>query len=312
MTERIRVEKTYEKARKLFPYITNEADLNQIAIKLERRRVTWVCTGFLWASVLFFIIFVILVYYFGDEEAYGTIGFFSLIFFVVTLFEYFRTILNAVKIKSHYMEASEIKNQGTLTYNRIGKDNREVSKFKNIKIVKAILYDKDDSDNSSVSFIYHKYYLYFKLNENFSTAGFRVKRTAYLKAPLDAEYILILSDSGKVMAAYPANAWEIDGELYEKCEFDASEHNNMLEIPDEKLKNTESKNNNIVQDILLLIINLLSVFFLPIILILLHSPFTMFFATKSAVQNKKILPIINVILGYFMLIGAVLSICVIV
>ncbi len=294
MTERQRLETTYKKVQKKHPHIANESTLKELALKTEWRRTLWISVGFLWGSILCMILYVLL----PDNDYTDILIGCSLVFFIVCSFEYFRTVLNSEKIKYHYLCEHNTKNQGTLTYEQIikGKSASSTINEGNFKIIKAILYDKDDSDDSYVSWIYHKYHLYFKKKDSFTTFGFRVKRRAYLTAPLDAEYILVLSDSGKVISSHLSNAWKIDSDLFDFCEFNCHEHNTMLNNSNHP-KNVTSKSNMLPFEIAVCVLNVLA-YFLPIIFGIITLPFTTFFATRLAIRNKNALSIINIILGY--------------
>lgn len=302
MTERQRVEKTCEKVHKKHPDITDKTEIRKLALRSEQRRTLWTSIGLLWASIACMLLYILV----PDSNYTGTIIAASLVFFIVCSFEYFRTVLNASKIKYHFLpEHNKVKKQGTLTYELIKKKKR-VSSIKNdtFKIIKATLYDKDDADNSFVSLIYHKYNLYFKLDEDFTTASLRVKRRVYLKSPLDAEYILVLSDDGKVISAYLSKAWQIDSNLFDFCDFDANEHNNMPDTPCESVL----KKNKLPLEILICFISVV-IYILPIIIGVIALPFTTFFATKFAVANKTPLSVINIILGYLGVILVFLTFC---
>lgn len=292
MTERKRVELTYAKARKKHTGIDNESNLKKLAIKIEQRRTLWISIAFLWGSMLCALLWWLI----PENDYTDTLLGCSLVFFVVCSFEYFKTVLDSSKIKYHYLGEHNTNPQGILTYGKIIKDSKKLSNGSSFKIIKGTLYDKDDKDDSYVSWIYHKYNLYFKLDEKFSTAGLRVKRRVYLKAPLDAEYLLILSDCGEVVSAYLANAWKMDPQLFNYCAFSGYDHNIMLDNYD-NTKDISASKNKLPMEILLLVLNALT-WVLPIIIGIVLLPFTTFFTTKFAIEEKKIVSIINLILGY--------------
>ena len=300
MTERQRVDNTYEKIRKKYVNITDETEIKKLAINAEQMRTTLISLAFLLGGIICMLLCVLVPVNDYTDSLKGT----SFIIFIVCSFEYFRTVLNAEKIKWHYLGEHNIKIQGTLTYDQIIKKGA-------VKITKATLYDKDDSDSfesSLVGLMYHKYTLYFKTQGDLTTTTFRTKRRFYLKAPMDSEYILALSDSGKVVAAYLSNSWGIDPRLFELCDFDVNKHNALLNNVN-NAKETGLKKNNLLLEILICASSIIA-YFLPIIYAIVFIAFIASCATYFVVRNKWVLSVINVILGWGNMLMAFLALCI--
>ena len=298
MTEQKRREITYDSVRKKFPAVTDVEEINRLAMKAEQNRTSWICTGLLWASILCAVLYCF-------DFVTGALAGACMVFFVVAAFEYFRTVLNSKKIKAHYPNDVRCSVKGTLTCHQIRKDCKLTDN--EYSIIKAILCDKDDRDDSRVSFIFHKYTLFFKKEESVSVLGFRAKRRIYLEAPLDVEYILVVTPDDDVKAVYIADAWAVSPELYQKCAFSVDLHNSNLQ-KDKEVPQKLAAKNNVAINILLLIAHILA-WVLPIIITLLYLPFTTFFATKSAVKNQNWLSVLNVVLGYVIILYTAMFLC---
>lgn len=293
MTERERVENAYAKVRKKYIDIVDEGTIKELALKIEQRRTLWISLAFLLGSVACMLAFLL-----GPDWITG-----STVFFIVCSFEYFRTIFNSSKIYYHFLGEHNTKYEGILTYEQITKGKNTGSSF---QIVKATLYDKTDADDSAVSLIFHKYNLFFKLDDNFTTTGYRVKRRVYLKAPLDGEYILILSDRGNVISAYLSNAWKIDPNLFYFCAFDGYAHNRMLDSVGNAPKNTKKKS-RLALDLLLCAANIL-IYFLPMFFVV-FLPILTFLTTKRAIAGTRFISTFNAVLGYCSVILVLFALC---
>jgi hypothetical protein len=285
--------------RKKFPTVTDDQEINRLAIKAEQNRTTWICIGLLWASVLLAVLWCF-------DFVTGTLAIFCTVFFIVTAFEYFRTVLNSKKIKVHYPNNVRSTVKGALTYHQIRQDCK-LTADNEYSIIKATLCDKDDRDDSGVSDIFHKYTLFFKKEDNVSVLGLRVKRRIYLEAPLDAEYILVVTPNDDIKAIYIADAWEVSPELHQKCAFSADLHNSNLQKDKEVTQKSVPKD-NIAINILLLIAHILA-WVMPIIITVLYLPVTTFFATKAAVKNQTWLSVLNIVLGYVVILYTAIFLC---
>ena len=291
MTEQKRRESTYAKVRKKFPAVMDDQEINRLAIKTEQNRITWMCTGLMWASV-----FCAALWCF--DFITGTLAGACMFAFVVTAFEYFRIVLNSKMIKVHYPNIVRRTVKGTLTYHQIYKDCK-LSADNEYHIIKATLCDKDDRDDSGVSFIFHKYTLFFKKENSVTVLAFRAKRRLYLETPLDAEYILVVAPNDDVKAAYIADDWELSTELYQKCAFSADSHNNNLQTSKDTIHKSSLKD-NMVLNIVLLAAHVLA-WVIPVVFTMLYLPITTFFATKSAVKNQNIFSVLSVVSGYIVI-----------
>lgn len=295
MTERKRVETTCNKVQKRYPDLTDKRQIVQMAVRLEQRRTLWVCVAFLYASIVCAVGWCLL----GDGALQSAIRCVMPVLCIEAAFEYFRNTFNAVKIRAHFGCGGQEAYQGMLTYDQIRRDIRKAKKDREqgFRIVKASLYDKSDRDDSAVSWIFHKYHMYFQLDGRVDAVEFRVKRRVYLKAPLDAPYMLVLSQTGNVLAAYPANAWDVAGDVAGICGFHVEQHNSSVSKTVESAEHTGKKGKYTAWNIILLAANVIA-YFLPVGLALLYLPVTTFFATMFTVKNKNGLSVAGMILGY--------------
>ena len=293
MTERERVSATYAKVNKKYPVETNEETKKQLCIKLEQRRTLWLSVVFFWLGIL------CLAIGFLTE---GSIAGFGSVFYVVAAFEYFRTCLNASKIRVHYGKIQGKTKKEMLTGERLMRDIQKArsNNGREFRLVKALLYDKEDRDESSVSFIFHKYTLYFQLAEETGASSLRVSRRTYLKAPLDAPYVLALSPSGTVLAAYMDEEWMLSDELFGKCAFDATAHNNAHLVITPQQAAGDPLKNDVLWDMLLLI-SQGAALFVPMVIAAVWLPIAVFFSTKRTVEHKNVLSVINCAAGFFLL-----------
>ena len=287
MTERERVAATYAKAQKRYP----NAVTNELVLGLEQRRTIGIAMAFLWSGILCAVLFFLT----GDIDVLGPLKAGSFCFYIFAAFEYFRTILNASKIKAHYGFDPGPVSQKLLTYRQLSSDIRHGAQ--NIRLVTATLYDKDDRDTSDISMIFHKYNLFFRMGNTVSATAFRVKRSEYVKAPLNAPYILVLSGDGTVLGAYMAAQWSIAADLFALCDFDAAAHNAFFANRYTPAPSGAAKKSTIAWDVLILLVQLLA-FVLPILPDLLCMPITTFFATRRAVRNRSFLSVFNAFFGY--------------
>ena len=299
MTEQQHKKAIYAKVQKKYPAVTDTQEMTRLAIAADRQRTTWICIALLWASIVCAGLFCF-------DFVTGVMAGCCIVFFLTAGFEYFRTILDAKKISVHYISQLRPAFKGTLTHQQLRKDCKSTANG-DYTILKATLTDKDDNDNSGVSFIFHKYTLFFQMPNSVSVSSLRVKRSAYLEAPLDGEYILVMSPTQEILAAYIADAWEISADLFPKCTFPADQHNSGLSR-DTRPTTMPVATNSVIWDIVFLVAHVLAMF-LPAFLPLIYLPFTTFFATKSAVKQQTAFSILAVVSGFISLVAAALFIC---
>ncbi len=298
MTERERSLSTFEKVCKKHPHITDLTALKELAIQKEQGKTLLISIIFILSSMVSMLLYGIV----PDNEYNGAFLAVCFVTFIICTFEYFRTISNSVKIRYNFFAKYKAKTQGTVTHAQILRDKKSERDFNEsgYRVIKGILYDKDDRDTSGISFIHHKYTLFFNTGDNLSYTALRVKRRAYLTAPLNAEYVLVITDTGNVIAAYLSDNWKIDPSLFDKCNFDAAAHNAVCEN-NFNMQDCALPRNKTVFEILLLCANIFPYIlsaFVPVALFFLFVPASVYFSARFVIKSKTVLSVINAVLGF--------------
>lgn len=212
MTDKARIEKTYQKIRTKYPHITNKDDIDNLAIKLDKRNTLLMCLGCFLGAVVCGIVFFLLI----GNETHDTTRYLFLVMTVSGIFECFRTLGKYSKIEQRYRPVLTIKHEGQLTREKILRDGGKILKKAEgaFNIIQLPLFDKEDESNVGLdNDTYHKYYLHFRRSENDRIITYKVTRNRYMDAVIGAEYFVVITPGNEIAAIYQATNWSIGSEL---------------------------------------------------------------------------------------------------
>lgn len=210
MKERERITTTYGKVQAKYPHVTDKAAIDDLAIKLDKRRHLLVCGGFLLGLVVSFALC------FLAPEDFSDTRYVLLLTGVGCLFELFRTLCKLPLVERRYRPVLHVQHEGTLTREQILRDGGKALKKADgaFTLARLPLFDKEDETEVSFdNMIFHQYRLYFKPSEDGLPLAYRVKRKQYVNAVLDTEYYVALTPANEIAAAYPAACWTLESAL---------------------------------------------------------------------------------------------------
>lgn len=214
MTDKERIEKTYRKIQTKYPHITSKEEIDNLAIKLDKRNTLLMSLGCLAGAIVCGIVFFLLI----GNETYETTRYLFLVMTGSGIFECFRTLGKYSKIEQRYRPILKVKYEGQLTKDKILQDGGKVLKKAEyvFDIVKLPLFDKEDETDVGIdNDTHHKYYLHFTLPENDLKVTYKVKRDQYMDSVIGAEYFVIVTPSNEIAMVYQATNWSLDNELGE-------------------------------------------------------------------------------------------------
>lgn len=263
MTDRERIEKTYAKIKKKYPDVTNKEEIDQLAIKHEKRFTLLCCLG-LAAGAALCITLAFLLEFLSDTRyiLFITAGY--------QIFEIFRTLSKYSKIEKMYKPVENISHQGTLTRELILKDGGRTLKKADCQftIVKLPLFDKEDDTEVGIDNItYHIHRFYFKIGEY--SEALKVNRSSYMDAAIGAMYYVVLTPENNIVAAYQASNWELGADVRPNCKDIDCQDEPPVEQPDYQpapiVQATEKEKTKVLLPILAMLLMVLSFFMIILI-----------------------------------------------
>ncbi len=213
MTDKERIESTYSKIQTKYPHITNKEEIDNLAIKFDKRNTLLISGAYLLGAIACGIIFFLLI---GNETFETT----RYIFFVMAgsgVFECFRTLGKYSKIEQRYRPVLKVKYEGMLTKDKVISDGGKMLKKADFafNVLRLPLFDKEDETDVGIdNNTYHKYYLKFKRPENDLQITYKVNRAFYMDAVLGAEYFVVVTPTNEIVAVYQATNWSLSEDLY--------------------------------------------------------------------------------------------------
>lgn len=214
MTDKERIEKTYRKIQTKYPNISNKDEIDNMAIKMDKRNTLLLSLGCFLGAIACGVIFFLLI----ENETHETTRYLFLVMTGSGIFECFRTLGKYSKIEQRYRPILKVKYEGELTKDKILQDGGKTLKKAEFvfNIVKLPLYDKEDETDVGIdNDTHHKYYLHFKRADNNLKITYKVKRDRYMDAIIGAEYLVVVTPANEIAAVYQATNWSINNELNE-------------------------------------------------------------------------------------------------
>ncbi len=215
MTDRQRIERTYAKIKKKYPHIDNKEEIDDLAIRYEKKFSWLCCLGLLAGAALCFLLGFLI-----NSEDYSSTRYLLIVTGGYQIFEIFRALSKYSKIEKMYRPVETVSYHGILTPERILKDGKKVLKKSDSRftIVKLPLFDKEDETEVGVdNMTYHVHSLYFQLDAYGSKASVKTDRSTYMDAAIGAMYYVVLSGQNEIAAAYQASNWQLDPSLLSLC-----------------------------------------------------------------------------------------------
>lgn len=212
MTDKERIEKIYRKIQTKYPDVSSKEEIDNLAIKTDKRNTLLLSMGYFLGAVVCGIIFYLLVV----NEAFEASRYLFVIMAGSGVFECFRTLGKYSKIEQRYKPVVNVKYEGHLTRDKIFADGGKVLKNADyiFNIVKLPLYDKEDETDSSINNeLYHKYYLHFRLPDSDLPITYNVNRDRYMEAVIGTEYFVVITSNCQIGTVYQASNWSVDSEL---------------------------------------------------------------------------------------------------
>ncbi len=212
MTDKQRIEKIYSKIQAKYPLITDKDEIDNLAIKLDKRNTLLMSGAYLLGAVVCGIVFFLLL----GNETFETTRYIFLVMTGSGFFECFRTLGKYSKIEQRYKPILKVKYEGELTKDKIISDGGKVLKKAEyaFNLLKLPLYDKEDETDIGLdNDTHHMYYLHFKRPENDLPIIYKVNRDFYMDAVLGAEYLVAVTPANDIAAVYQATNWSIAEDL---------------------------------------------------------------------------------------------------
>lgn len=206
MTDKERIQKTYKKIRAKYPDVINKEEIDDLAIKHDKRNVlikSAVCFGI---AILSAVAYILLL----DVELLEEILYIFILISISGVFESIRTLGKYSKIERRYRPVIEVKNEGQLTRYKIIKDGGRMLKKAEylFTLIKLPLSDKEDKYDGD-----HEYYFLFDIPNVEQRVKYRVRYDRYIDAVIGAEYFVAVTPNNDIAEVYQASNWTLDSEL---------------------------------------------------------------------------------------------------
>ncbi len=212
MTDKEHIQSIYQKIQVKYPQVTDQEEITQLAIKLDKRRTLLISGAWLLGAILCYIIFHLVL----RSDTFEGLSTMAIIMTGSGVFECIRTLCKYPKIQQKYKPVLTVKHEGELTQDKILNDGKRILKKEAyvFQIFKLPLADKEDetdvgTDNETL----HSYYYHFQHPEKELTMKYKVKRALYMNAVLGAEYLVVTTPKGEIAAVYQASNWTIGSDL---------------------------------------------------------------------------------------------------
>lgn len=212
MTDQERVEKTYSFIREKYPSVTRKEEIDDLAIKHDRKRLLLESLGWLLGALVSLILFLLL----RGNETYESTCYLALIMTVSFAVESVKSFWKRTKVVYRYRPVLKVRQEGVLTKDIILRDGKHVLKKANYiyEIQKLQLADKEDEVEIGVdNTTYHTYHLYFEVGEYRTKQAFKVKKNVYMEAVVGAEYLVVLTLDSEIACVYQATNWIVADDL---------------------------------------------------------------------------------------------------
>ena len=212
MTDKERIEKNYKKIQKKYPDVTNKDEIDNLAIKADKRNTLLVSAGCFLGAVVCLILFFVLY----ENDSFEMTKYLLLVMTGSGIFECVRTLGKYSKIEQRYRPVIKVAYEGQLTKDRIIQDGGRVLKKAEyaFSIDRLTLDDKEDETDVGFSNdTHHRYCMYIRQAENYSRLIYKAKRNQYMDAVIGAEYFVVFTPSNDVVAVYQAANWTVSEEL---------------------------------------------------------------------------------------------------
>lgn len=226
MTERERIENTYRRVKKKYPNVTDKAEIDKLAIKLDKRDLLLKAFMLLLGAVVCCVLITWLSKTRTDfSETNGVL----VLTLLSALFEFVRTLIKYFKVENTYKPIIEVGIRQTVDVAEIMKDyGKKMKNLSEFSVNKITLYDKEDDlqvlVNNATS---HDYYLYFKDPQTDEKYNLEVKQDAFSDAVIGTEYYVVLTkdkedESNIAIGAYPTAQYTLADDVTSYCDFDVS------------------------------------------------------------------------------------------
>ncbi len=212
MTDKEQIQKIYNKLQRKYPHVTDKEEIDQLAIKLDKRNTLLISGAWLLGAIACFFVYLWLG---KNSNLEGTTSI-TLTMAGSGVFLCFTTLAKYPKIEKKYRPVLNIKYEGELTNAKIIKDGKKVLKKEAyaFDLYKLPLFDKEDEIDVGIdNMVFHDYYVYFLHPHNALKMKYEVKKAFYGNAVLGAEYYVAVTPTKKIAAVYQATNWSIAEEL---------------------------------------------------------------------------------------------------
>lgn len=224
MTEREKIEKTYEKIRTKFPDVTNKEEIDKLAIKLDKRNLLLKAAALFGGAILCYIVNVLLSKARTDFSDTSALVFITML---SALFEMVRTLIKYSKVEKTYKPVIKMGIMQPINVSHImkrcGSKMRNLSEF---SVIKERLYDKEDElDVLLNNATKHDYYLYFKDSQTGEGYTLKVKKDAFEEAVIGSEYFVVITkdkngEDNIAIDAYSLSKYTLSEDVLSYCNFD--------------------------------------------------------------------------------------------
>lgn len=303
MTEREKIEKTYQQIKQKYPEITDKDEINTLAIKEDKKTTLLKAFAWLAGAIACFMIFGGFI----QSENHESTRVLFLIMAGSGVVEFFRTLGVYSKIEMRYKPVVTVRNEGLLTKELVIKNGG--SKLRKadyrFRIEKKCLLDKNDElDSGTDNEIYHSYTLQFITDSGISVE-LKVKRDVYLNAVLGVDYYLVLTtdEAGNIqdiLSAYQATNWSLASELspyyqghVEEGDSELNQNDHGRQEPEMTVKVSQNNKSNKVMPIIAIVLAVLSIF-VPLIFAIFLNIAALVLAVISLVKSRSKLSIASV------------------
>lgn len=213
MTEKERIEKTYQKIRQKHPDVTDRAQLEELAIREDKTMTLLRSFGWLAGGILSLIVFARM-----PDDSYESVRLIFMMMGGSGIFEFFRTLGKYARVEQLYRPVLTVRHEGELTRELIvSKGGRKLKKAEDFFLWKLPLADKEDElDTGTDNETHHSYYLYFQAGDRH--LKYRVSRSTFFEAVIGAEYYVVLTEEadgsgGEICGVYQSSNWTIGADL---------------------------------------------------------------------------------------------------
>ena len=232
MADKERVQKRYAKVREKNPQVTDKAELDLLAMKLDQKITLLKALGFLGGALAMFAFGLFARWSIPDGDS----QYYSYFCAVFMFFESINIFSKYSRSEKLFRPVLNIEYEGCLTAAKIMQDGEKELRSSNGAFVLYRLPLVDiEEEVKDTAFLYpikRQYFLKFFNPETGQPLSYKGKADTYMNSVIGTEYYVAVTPYGKVAAIYQATNWSIDPALkpYFRLPGDA-EQSSLLQQP---------------------------------------------------------------------------------